>query len=118
LFSLPLRAWRITAEDLYAEARLPFAGHPTLGECRTGIINLSVEQTRGGSRISFEAPKANITELTEDQSRVLTSALRNCHVPSHPPLPVDVGVVWLIADLADSRSVVLRCDPTWMKSSE
>lgn len=104
---------------------LPFAGHPTLGsahavmesaiatpidgklrqECRAGIIDLSVVQTDRGNRISLQTPKAKITELAIDEARLLSSALGLTQSLSRPPLRVDVGVVWLIADLGDSGSV-------------
>jgi PhzF family phenazine biosynthesis protein len=104
---------------------LPFAGHPTLGsahavmesaiatpidgklrqECLAGIIDLAVEQTDRGNRISLQTPKAKITELAIDEARLLTSALGLTRSLSRPPLRVGVGVVWLIADMGDSGAV-------------
>jgi PhzF family phenazine biosynthesis protein len=103
---------------------LPFAGHPTIGsahavlesgcttasngklrqECRAGIIELTIDKTADGDRIFIRAPKAKVTALEADQTRRLMSALRASDY-LHPPLRVDVGVVWLIAELEDARAV-------------
>jgi PhzF family phenazine biosynthesis protein len=109
---------------------LPFAGHPTIGsahavlesgfvaapsgrlrqECLAGIIELSIENTELGQRIFVRAPKAKITKLNETDSGRLTSALGVSLAKASAPLRVDVGVVWLVAEMADSRSVA-RLEP-------
>jgi PhzF family phenazine biosynthesis protein len=109
---------------------LPFAGHPTVGsahavlesgfaaapngrlrqECLAGIIELSVEKSELGQRVFVRTPKAKITKLNETDSGRLTSSLGASLAKASAPLRVDVGVVWLVAEMADSRSVA-RLEP-------
>ncbi len=104
---------------------LPFAGHPTIGsahavlesgfavaqngqirqECLAGIIPLSVHQTSVGQQILAEAPSAKVTPLNPDALQLLTQALGVPSVSATPPLRIDVGPVWLIADLGDADTV-------------
>jgi PhzF family phenazine biosynthesis protein len=104
---------------------LPFAGHPTVGsahaviesgfatvhnatlrqECLAGVIDLSIEETRGGNRIFLKAPEANISAIDNDTARVLASALGRPQNSVSPTVRVDVGVAWLVAELADSNAV-------------
>ena len=104
---------------------LPFAGHPTLGsahaaiesgvatarqgklrqECRAGIVDLAVETTHQGQRILLESPQAKITVLDAANSSALTSALGVTGALVQPALRIDVGVVWLIANLSDAEAV-------------
>jgi PhzF family phenazine biosynthesis protein len=103
---------------------LPFAGHPTIGsahavlesgiasgrdgrlrqECRAGIIELDIEKTTEGARIFFQAPPARVSVLEPAHCRRLMSALgiTDFHLT---PLSVDVGVVWLVADLGESQTI-------------
>ena len=103
---------------------LPFAGHPTIGsahavlesgfasapdgrlrqECLAGIIELSVEKTVDGDRIFVRAPKAKISPLNQSDARRLAAALKTADVLKSP-LRVDVGVVWIVAELGDSQAV-------------
>jgi PhzF family phenazine biosynthesis protein len=109
---------------------LPFAGHPTVGsahavmesgfakpraeklrqECLAGLIELTVETTEIGKRILVQAPQAKVSRLTEDHNRLLTSGLGAACDWSNPPLRVDVGVVWLVANLGDA-GVVAKLKP-------
>lgn len=104
---------------------LPFAGHPTIGsahavmesgfataqngqlrqECLAGIIALSVQETAAGSKILAQAPPAVVTLLSSDALQLLTEALGTSFVSATPPLSVDVGPVWLTADLGDADTV-------------
>ena len=104
---------------------LPFAGHPTLGsahaviesgvviprqgklrqECLAGIVELAVETTNQGQRILLEPPQAKITALDAANSSALTSALGVTGALVQPALRIDVGVVWLIANLSDAEAV-------------
>jgi len=104
---------------------LPFAGHPTLGsahaviesgvaiarqgklrqECLAGIVDLSVETTNQGQRILLESPQAKITTLDSGATDALASALGVPVGLKEPALRVDVGVVWLIANLIDGENV-------------
>ena len=104
---------------------LPFAGHPTIGsahavlesglaaprngrlrqECLAGIIELEIEKTAGADRIFLQVPQAKITELQETYAQRLMNALGVGGDAPPAALRVDVGVVWLVADLGDSATV-------------
>ncbi|HLN86932.1 MAG TPA: PhzF family phenazine biosynthesis protein [Candidatus Limnocylindrales bacterium] len=104
---------------------LPFAGHPTLGsahavlesgvavvrqgklrqESQAGIVELSVETTDQGERILLKSPQAKIAVLDHATTGALASALGDTVGLTAPALRVDVGVVWLIAQLMDGETV-------------
>ena len=104
---------------------LPFAGHPTIGsahavlesgfaaphagrlqqECLAGIIELDVEKNSGGERIFVHAPAAKISALEQSQSHRLSAALSIPANIASPPLRVDVGVVWLVADAGEAKTL-------------
>jgi PhzF family phenazine biosynthesis protein len=104
---------------------LPFAGHPTLGsahavmesdfaaprggklrqECLAGLIELTVEDTESGKRIFLQTPRAKVSRLTENHHRRLASGLSAADDSSPSPLRVDVGVVWLVANLGHAAKV-------------
>lgn len=104
---------------------LPFAGHPTVGsahaviesgftepragklrqECLAGLIELTVEDAESGKRILVQAPQAKISRLTDHHHRRLASGLGAAADSSHSPLRVDVGVVWLVANLGSAGEV-------------
>lgn len=104
---------------------LPFAGHPTLGsahaviesgfalphdgklrqECLAGVIDLSVEDTATGKRIFLEAPDAKISAVDDHNVRLMQIALGLTRPFMHPPARIDVGVVWLVAELPNSDAV-------------
>ena len=92
---------------------LPFAGHPTVGsahaalesgfakavngrltqECGAGVLDLTVEEQDGARRIFVKAPVPRITSVAAP----LFGKAR--------ALRVDVGPVWVVADLGDARTV-------------
>lgn len=96
------------------KAELPFAGHPTLGtahavikagiaaagqgklvqECAVGLVDLTVTD----SGLSFRLPRYAVSELTD---REATAWLGDGVKLIGAPQAVDVGPVWLIAQLAD-----------------
>lgn len=102
---------------------LPFAGHPTIGsahaviesgfakpnagqlrqECEAGIISLAVHSTDLGQQILAEAPPAKVLEVNDQLSRQLALALGTDWV--QPPLKIDVGPIWAVAELKDAESV-------------
>ncbi len=104
---------------------LPFAGHPTVGsahavmesgfaaprsgklhqECLAGLIELTIEETEIGKLILVQAPKPKVSLLTENTNRLLTTGLGAACDSSNPPLRVDVGVVWLVANMGDAGVV-------------
>lgn len=89
---------------------LPFAGHPTVGschaaleagfvprkdrltqECGAGIMELSLEE----GRIFVKAPTPRISPIAEDIGAPVISK----------PLRIDVGAVWVVAEVADARTL-------------
>lgn len=104
---------------------LPFAGHPIIGsahaviesglaepkggklrqECLAGILDLRVEETHGGKTIMVQVPPAKVTSISRDVESLLTESLGAPIVAELPPLRVDVGVVWLVANLGSAERV-------------
>ena len=100
-------------------AELPFAGHPTIGsahaaleagvvaprngtlrqECGAGTIELRVDD----GRLWLKAPPARVSPLEAgrmaDLARVLGAE------PVGAPLVVDVGPVWLVADVGSAETL-------------
>lgn len=92
---------------------LPFAGHPTIGsahaaieagfvagkrqlkqECGAGILDLEVD----GKTIFVKAPPARIDPLEHPQRAALVHALG---LKDAEALRIDVGAVWLVAEVPD-----------------
>ena len=104
---------------------LPFAGHPTIGsahaviesgfaspragklrqECFAGILDLATEQAGNGNQIFVQAPRAKIIPVANDQRRILGEALGAAPTAEHGPLRIDVGVIWLVADMGSADIV-------------
>lgn len=100
-------------------AELPFAGHPTIGsahavleagivkakdgrlrqECGAGILDLRVE----GETIWLSSPPATDTPVDESDGHALKKALNGN--TKHPPLIINVGPRWLVAELEDAAAV-------------
>lgn len=94
------------------KAELPFAGHPTLGtahaviaaglappqdgklvqECAVGLVELTV----GLAGLSFKLPHYSLTELADPEATAWIGAAVKGGAQA-----VDVGPVWLIAELAE-----------------
>lgn len=92
---------------------LPFAGHPTVGsahaalesgfakavggklkqECGAGVLDLTVEEQAGTRRIFVTAPAPRITPVD-------APLFGNARA-----LRIDVGPVWIVADLGEARNV-------------
>ncbi|MGJ7555214.1 PhzF family phenazine biosynthesis protein [Variovorax sp. RB3P1] len=104
---------------------LPFAGHPTLGsayalleagrakprengslvqECAMGLVALTVSDTGGDRRLSFELPPATIATLRKADLNDLEAILGI--KPKLEPGVVNVGPVWIIAQLEDADAVI------------
>ncbi|WP_091740475.1 PhzF family phenazine biosynthesis protein [Phenylobacterium immobile] len=101
---------------------LPFAGHPTLGsahaaleagrasarggvlvqECAVGLVRLSV----GDRSLAFELPPAEMASLPEADVATLEAVLGAPILAGSTPAMVNVGPVWLVAELADAAAVV------------
>jgi PhzF family phenazine biosynthesis protein len=98
---------------------LPFAGHPTIGsahavleagivkpkagrfrqECGAGVLELTVEQ----GAIRVKAPKQVVTPLDPQRTSELEKLLKAKFLS--PPLIVNVGPVWITAELADAETI-------------
>lgn len=102
-------------------AELPFAGHPTIGSahailsdglaaprdgkliqhCAKGLIEISAPDDWREAGLSFRLPAAVLSYAPEPD--VLSGALHS--LPIEPPMIVDVGPRWVIAELRDGKSV-------------
>ena len=106
---------------------LPFAGHPTIGtahalleagiieakdealiqECGAGLVNLKVKREPDGEQwISFDLPQPVATQLDGTQVDELETALGVEVLRQFTPCLVDVGVRWIVAQLADAGTVL------------
>ncbi|MGH7768680.1 MAG: PhzF family phenazine biosynthesis protein, partial [Candidatus Binatia bacterium] len=103
---------------------LPFAGHPVIGsahaaiesgyavskdeklrqECLAGVIELTVEATDAGRRIFVKIPQPKVTSIGGEMSRGLAAALGAARA-DHAARRVDVGLVWIVADLGDASAI-------------
>lgn len=98
---------------------LPFAGHPTIGSahavleagivkprdgclrqaCGAGVVELRVE----GERLWLKAPPAKLSSVAQERRAEMEAAL-GAPVMGEPRI-VDVGPVWLVAELAGAAAV-------------
>ena len=105
---------------------LPFAGHPTIGaahavletgivrgdvahltqECGAGLLPLRTDGAGPERRIFVRAPEAKVRRERAVDVDALGRALGAPVVADPPPLVIDVGPVWLVAQIAQER--VLR----------
>jgi PhzF family phenazine biosynthesis protein len=101
---------------------LPFAGHPTIGsahaalesgfvsrkkalvqECGAGLIELAVEDD---GRIFLKGPPARLQRLDQQIPSIPLA-------PATPVIKVDVGPVWVVAEVADAGALAaLKPDMT------
>ena len=104
---------------------LPFAGHPTVGsahavlesglvrpagpcmvqECGAGLLDLRIETGETGRRIFVKVPPARVSALDADTVERIAAALGAALAPGVPPLQVNVGPVWLVAQLAQPEAI-------------
>ena len=113
-------------------SELPFAGHPTLGsahavleagrvtpqgsgrliqECGIGLVELTIVERGAGRDLTFRLPPAKLEPLHTTDTAELEHIL-GCKVDLETaPGIVDVGAIWIVAQLNDSASVLnLRPD--------
>jgi PhzF family phenazine biosynthesis protein len=113
-------------------SELPFAGHPTLGsahavlesgravardgrlvqECGAGLVNIAVS---GPTRV-LTLPAAQVTDLAPDDTDELEAILGAPVDRAAAPALVDVGPVWVVAQLASARAV-LQLQPDLARSA-
>ena len=116
---------------------LPFAGHPTLGtahallsagrisaragcvvqQCGVGLVRLHVSGEGGQRQLAFEVPPARLREVDAQAVAELQSALGAPLSAGVAPLVVDVGAVWLIAQLPDVATL-LALQPDWLRLAQ
>ena len=113
-------------------SELPFAGHPTLGsahaviesgrafprdgrlvqECGAGLISIAVS---GSTRV-LTLPAAHVTDLAPEDVNELEAILGAPVNRVAAPALVDVGPVWIVAQLA-SAEAVLAMQPDLARSA-
>ena len=117
-------------------SELPFAGHPTLGsahavlesgkaelrngrlvqECAAGLIDLAVDGAGRSRRLTFALPPAAVTPLQPDDVNELEAILGGDVVRQTAPAIVDVGPVWVVAQLP-SVTDLLALKPDFVRSA-
>jgi PhzF family phenazine biosynthesis protein len=104
---------------------VPFAGHPSIGsahavleaglaqvrdgllvqECAVGLLPIDVRGDGRERRLAVRAPRARVLEVGQPDDRRLGAALKG-HVPGTlPPVLMDGGRRWWLAELVDEASV-------------
>ena len=111
-------------------SELPFAGRPTLGsahaaleagrvrprdgkivqECGVGLVELAVQGKGDDRRLAFNLPPATVTPLPPGDVDELEAVLGRAVVRAAAPAIVDVGAVWVVAQLA-SVADLLALEP-------
>jgi len=107
------------------KGELPFAGHPTIGsahavlesgmvpphtarlcqECGAGLLPLRIEEGPDGRRIFVQAPQAKFRSGDSVLKQRVETVLRATLSDQSSPLLVDVGPVWLVAELPNATAV-------------
>jgi PhzF family phenazine biosynthesis protein len=113
-------------------SELPFAGHPTLGsahaiieagrhtpkngvlvqECGVGLIRIEVAD----HLITLGLPPAQIVPLAADDITELEAILKAPVMRDSPPALVNVGPVWIVAQMKDAAAV-LGLTPDFARSA-
>jgi len=117
-------------------SELPFAGHPTLGsahaaleagrvkprgggfvqECGVGMVELAVQGEGDNLRLTFGLPPAAVTPMPPDDVDELEAVLGHAIVRTTAPAIVDVGAVWVVAQLS-SVAALLALEPDFVRSA-
>ena len=108
-------------------SELPFAGHPTLGsahavleagrapprsggrlvqECGVGQVNIHVGGVGPQRRLTLELPPAKLTPLTPGDVDELEALLGHPLKRAVPPAMVDVGPIWVVAQMPTVESLL------------
>lgn len=119
-------------------SELPFAGHPTLGsaraaleagrakvgsenrlvqECGAGLVEIYVEGTGDKQTLRLCLPPGNITPLSSGDVAELEACIGHDVVTDTQPAIVDVGAVWIIAQI-DSPESLLALEPDMARETE
>ncbi len=117
-------------------SELPFAGHPTLGsahaiieagrarprdgilvqECEQGLVRIAVEGEDDTRTLVLSLPTATVTPLTPADVDELEAIIGAPIVRDVAPAIVDVGPVWVVAQLADANAL-LALTPDFARSA-
>jgi len=117
-------------------SELPFAGHPTLGtchavleaglakakdgkviqECGVGLVEISVSEDDAGRQLALSLPPANLTALSEEDTKALEVILGHPVLRAVPPAIIDVGAVWAVAEV-DTVDTLLSLTPDYARSA-
>ncbi|TNJ33667.1 PhzF family phenazine biosynthesis protein [Arenimonas terrae] len=104
---------------------VPFAGHPSIGsahavleaglaqvrdgqlvqECAVGLLPIEVRGEGRERRLSVRAPRARVLEVGQPDDRRLGAALKGYVPGALPPVLMDGGRRWWLAELVDEASV-------------
>lgn len=104
---------------------VPFAGHPSIGsahavleaglatprdgllvqECPVGLLPIEVRGEGHERRLAVRAPKARVLEIGQPDDRRLGAALKGYVPGALPPVLMDGGRRWWLAELVDEASV-------------
>jgi PhzF family phenazine biosynthesis protein len=107
-------------------SELPFAGHPTLGgahaalaagrarartgrlvqQCGVGLVDIAVDGTGREQVLTLSLPSGRLTALAAEDVSELEAALGHPLVTSTPPAIVDVGVVWIVAEVESPEALL------------
>jgi PhzF family phenazine biosynthesis protein len=116
---------------------LAFAGHPTLGsahaaleagrielrsgtliqECGVGMVKLSAEGVGEERQLILDMPTPRVTELTPEDVIELEAVLGQPILRTTPPAIIDVGAVWVVAQLSTAEQV-LELKPDLARSAQ
>jgi len=118
-------------------AEMPFAGHPTLGsahavleagiaapkngklvqECGVGLVEVAVNGDGLDRILTLSLPSATMTSMTADEIDEIEAILGHPIVRDAAPAMIDVGAVWIIAQLAGVDDV-LGLEPNLVRSAQ
>ncbi|GAB2496389.1 PhzF family phenazine biosynthesis protein [Arenimonas alkanexedens] len=111
---------------------VPFAGHPSIGSahavldaglasprdglliqaCAVGLLPIEVRGEGRGRRLAVRAPKARVLEIGKADDPRLGAALAGITAGALPPVLMDGGRRWWLAELCDEASV-RGLEPRW-----
>ena len=118
-------------------SELPFAGHPTLGsahavleagvatardgrlvqQCGVGLVTLRVQGQGDTQQLAFQVPPATLRPLAADDVQQLQQILGAPLQAGVAPAIVDVGAVWVVAQLPDAAAL-LALQPDFARSAQ
>lgn len=117
-------------------SELPFAGHPTLGsahaaleagrvrtrggllvqECGVGLVEIAVDGEGADRQLTLGLPPATLSPLLPSDVDELEAVLGHAIVREVPPAIVNVGAVWIVAQL-QSVEGLLALAPDFARSA-